>query len=108
MVYDVLAPRLNLQRHREPRGTKLQSLHLLSSVRARVVLLYDHIDRLCWNLDTTGDYTIKSGCIIIDKIIFLGVSPAASLFWKGLVPLKIEVFLWKLMSDKLCARKFLA
>ena len=80
----------------------------LSSVRARVVLLYDHIDRLCWNLDTTGDYTIKSGCIIIDKIIFLGVSPAASLFWKGLVPLKIEVFLWKLMSDKLCARKFLA
>jgi hypothetical protein len=108
MVYDVLAQRLNLQRHREPRGTKLQSLHLLSSVRARVVLLYDHIDRLCWNLDTTGDYTIKSGCIIIDKIIFLGVSPAASLFWKGLVPLKIEVFLWKLMSDKLCARKFLA
>jgi len=75
---------------------------------AKVVLLYDKIDRWCWDFDTIGDYIIKSGCITIDRIIFTYVSTTIALFWKGLVPPKIEVFLWKLMYEKLYTWKFLA
>jgi len=60
---------------------------------ARVVLLYDQIDRWCWDFDTIGDYIIKSGCIIIDRIIFTYVSTTTALLWNGLIPPKIEVFL---------------
>ena len=35
-------------------------------------LLYNQIGKQCWNLDTTGDYKIKSRCITIDRIIFPG------------------------------------
>jgi len=70
--------------------------------------LYNHIYRWCWNLDTTSDYTVKSVCITIDKIIFPDMFMVASLLWKGLIPPKIEVFLWKLMHDNLCIREFLA
>jgi hypothetical protein len=61
--------------------------------RRKRCLLYDQIGKQCWNLDTTGDHTIKSECITIDKVIFSGVSVIALLLWKSLMPYKIEVFL---------------
>ena len=104
----MLVPILNLQWQREMRGTKLQFKHFFSFIYAGVVLLYDQIDKRCWNLETAYNYTVKSGCITIDRIIFSGVSLTASLPSKGLVPYKIEVFLWQLMHDSLCTKELLA
>jgi len=67
---------------------------LFSFIYAGVVLLYDHIDKWCWNLETTYNYIVEFECITIDRIIFSSVSLTVSLSSKGLVPNKIEVFLW--------------
>ena len=104
----MLVPILNLQWQREMRRTKLQFIHLFSFIYAGVVLLYDKIDKRCWNFETTYNYTVKPGCIAIDRIISSGVSLTASLPSKGLVLNKIEVFLWQLMHDSLCTRELLA
>jgi len=82
-----MTPRLNLQCKRKLRVTELQPLHILSSICSKVVLLYDQINRRCWNFDTIGNYTVKFECIVYPKI---------------------QAFLWQLMHEKLCAREFLA
>jgi len=103
-----MTPRLNLQCKRKLRVTELQPLHILSSICSKVVLLYDQINRRCWNFDTIGNYTVKFECMTICKRLFPGVFSISSLLWKGLVYPKIQAFLWQLMHEKLCAREFLA
>jgi hypothetical protein len=103
-----MTPRLNLQWQRKLRVTELQPLHILSSICSKVVLLYDQINRRCWNFDTIGNYTVKFECITICKRLCPGVFSISSLLWKGLVYPKIQAFLWQLMHEKLCAREFLA
>jgi hypothetical protein len=72
-----------------------------------VKLSPDREDLKQWEADIQGKYTFKSCCNIIDRVDFSGTFSFTFLIWKGIAPRKIELFLWLLLQDITCTRKFL-
>ena len=66
------------------------------------IKLEDREDTILWNYDHKGVYTVKSFCNIIN---FRGIHPGnLPVIWKINVPLRIQIFLWLLVKNKLLTR----
>ncbi|GJX29633.1 hypothetical protein Tco_0237712 [Tanacetum coccineum] len=84
---------------RAPRGGVEQKhqLHLLS--RMTDLLLPHMLDRWVWSLEALGDFSMKSVCNLIDDMLL----PKEELptRWVNVIPIKINVFAWRLRLNKL-------
>ncbi|GKE22626.1 RNA-directed DNA polymerase, eukaryota, reverse transcriptase zinc-binding domain protein, partial [Tanacetum coccineum] len=87
---------------RNPRGgieaSKLSSLQNL----IRDVVLSDHRDSWIWSYDISKGYTVASVRHLIDSRT-LDVGPNATR-WNRAIPIKVNVFLWRLSLNKLPSR----
>ncbi|GJU06616.1 RNA-directed DNA polymerase, eukaryota, reverse transcriptase zinc-binding domain protein [Tanacetum coccineum] len=86
-----------LRRH--PRGgvEESQFNSLLSTIRA--VSLTDHNDSWLWSLGTSNGFSVASVHSLIDDNSLDVVSNATR--WNRSIPIKVNVFLWRLMLNKL-------
>ncbi|PWA69020.1 RNA-directed DNA polymerase, eukaryota, Reverse transcriptase zinc-binding domain protein [Artemisia annua] len=66
------------------------------------VVLSDQNDSWNWSLDVTKGFSVASACSLIDSH-FLEVSPTATR-WNNSIPIKVNIFLWKLLLNKLPSR----
>ncbi|GJX85396.1 hypothetical protein Tco_0336170 [Tanacetum coccineum] len=66
------------------------------------VVLSDSSDYWMWSVDASSGYTVASGRTLIDSNI-LDVAPKATR-WNRLIPNKVNVFIWRLMLNKLPTR----
>nr|GFA50809.1 hypothetical protein [Tanacetum cinerariifolium]GFA51817.1 hypothetical protein [Tanacetum cinerariifolium] len=66
------------------------------------VVLSDSSDSWMWSVDASSGYTVASGRTLIDSNI-LDVGPKATR-WNRLIPNKVNVFIWRLMLNKLHTR----
>nr|GEY90329.1 RNA-directed DNA polymerase, eukaryota, reverse transcriptase zinc-binding domain protein [Tanacetum cinerariifolium] len=66
------------------------------------VALSDFSDPWIWSVDASNGYTVASARTLIDSSI-LDVAPNATR-WNRRIPNKVNVFIWKLMLNKLPAR----
>ncbi|GJV76279.1 ALP1-like protein [Tanacetum coccineum] len=62
------------------------------------VVLSDSRDEWKWTLDSKG-FSVTSACTHIDEHILNGFP--MSIRWSGCVPIKVNVFMWRLRLDKL-------
>ena len=93
MVAEVLLTQIpNLSWRRDIIGDKLAMWNNFAS-RLPTVVLSQERDDFKWNLDQTGDFTVKSHYL---GLIHQGIPNLNKRIWKLKTPLKIKVFLWYL------------
>ncbi|GKC83489.1 RNA-directed DNA polymerase, eukaryota, reverse transcriptase zinc-binding domain protein [Tanacetum coccineum] len=66
------------------------------------VVLSDHNDAWVWSPNTSKGFSVASARSLIDSHI-LDVSHIATR-WNGCIPIKVNIFLWKLLLNKLPSR----
>nr|GEW74609.1 RNA-directed DNA polymerase, eukaryota [Tanacetum cinerariifolium] len=71
--------------------------HLIS-----LVSLSPSSDRWSWTLNGTGDFSMKSVREWIDSQVLPSSSPSSS--WSKFIPIKVNVFLWRMFLDRLPTR----
>ncbi|GJY98272.1 RNA-directed DNA polymerase, eukaryota [Tanacetum coccineum] len=87
---------------RSPRGgIEDDQLRLLEGTISPV-LLSQSSDRWIWRLDSSGEFSVKSARNYIDDS-FLPKSEAPTR-WIGSIPIKVNIFAWKVCLDKLPTR----
>ncbi|GJX62302.1 hypothetical protein Tco_0295202 [Tanacetum coccineum] len=86
----------------DPRGgVEQESFNLLSS-KVQSVILPRTEDRWSWSLDGAGMFSVKSTRVFIDdRILPVSTVPTR---WIKLLPIKINVFAWKVSHDALPTR----
>ncbi|GJU58913.1 RNA-directed DNA polymerase, eukaryota [Tanacetum coccineum] len=87
---------------RPPRGG-IEEDQLLSLVDNVVpVILSNSNDRWVWSLDSSGEFSVKTARSYIDEFFLPTVG--APTRWVKVVPIKINIFAWKVSLDKLPSR----
>ncbi|GJS19659.1 RNA-directed DNA polymerase, eukaryota, reverse transcriptase zinc-binding domain protein [Tanacetum coccineum] len=89
-----------LRRHPIGGAEQSQFTSLLSVIGA--VSLTDHNDSWLWSLDTSNGFSVASVRSLIDDNSLDVVSKATR--WNRSIPIKVNVFLWRLMLNKLPTR----
>ncbi|GJX21087.1 RNA-directed DNA polymerase, eukaryota [Tanacetum coccineum] len=87
---------------RLPRGgvEEEQFYNLISCTSACILLQIE--DRWVWSLSSTGDFSVNSTCSFIDdKLLPRFDSPTR---WVKVIPIKINIFAWRVWLDKLPTR----
>ncbi|GKC66458.1 hypothetical protein Tco_1099056 [Tanacetum coccineum] len=87
---------------RNPRGGIEEKQYLLLVEKVASVILSNSNDRWTWSLDFSGEFSVKSARIHIDDILLPSVGSVMR--WVHAVPIKINVFAWKVCLDKLPTR----
>ncbi|GJS10251.1 RNA-directed DNA polymerase, eukaryota [Tanacetum coccineum] len=87
---------------REPRGGIEEEQLLLLSNKLTTVTLANSNDRWIWLLDSSGEFLVKSVRSYIDDTLLPTVGFPTR--WVKVVPIKINVFAWKVCLDKLPTR----
>nr|GEW46409.1 RNA-directed DNA polymerase, eukaryota [Tanacetum cinerariifolium] len=82
-------------------GIKEEQLHLLAE-RAATVILSSINDIWVWKLESWGVYLVWSACSYIDNILLPTVD--VSTRWVNVVPIKINIFAWRVCREKLPTR----
>ncbi|GJR41802.1 RNA-directed DNA polymerase, eukaryota [Tanacetum coccineum] len=91
---------LSLRRY--PRGgVEKSQFDMLCSNLADVTLPQSR-DRWVWNLDPNGDFSVKSARDFIDDLMLPKEGTATR--WIKYIPLKINIFAWRVYLDKLPTR----
>ncbi|KAL6508840.1 hypothetical protein OROHE_021399 [Orobanche hederae] len=92
---------VSVLRHPPRGGRELTQFQELLSILALVVLSDGH-DRWVWQLDNSGVFSVASlRRVIDDHQLLVGNSPTT---WNSAVPLKVNVFSWRLENNKLPTR----
>ncbi|GJY96657.1 RNA-directed DNA polymerase, eukaryota [Tanacetum coccineum] len=87
---------------RPPRGgVEEDQLRLLGDIISSIVLSNSN-DRWIWRLDSAGDFSVKSARCYIDN--FFLPKDEVSTRWIVSVPIKVNIFAWKVCLDKLPTR----
>ncbi|GJS10559.1 RNA-directed DNA polymerase, eukaryota [Tanacetum coccineum] len=87
---------------RAPRsGIEEEQFTLLSS-KMSSVLLSSSSDRWYWSLDPSGTFTVKSAREFIDDFILPKADSPTR--WVRYIPIKLNIFAWKVSMDKLPTR----
>ncbi|GJV84912.1 RNA-directed DNA polymerase, eukaryota, reverse transcriptase zinc-binding domain protein [Tanacetum coccineum] len=66
------------------------------------VILSQSLDRWVWNLESSGDFSVKSARSFIDDTLLPKTDVPTR--WVKVVPIKINIFAWKVSLDKLPTR----
>ncbi|GKC44824.1 RNA-directed DNA polymerase, eukaryota, reverse transcriptase zinc-binding domain protein [Tanacetum coccineum] len=82
-------------------GIKEEQLLILVNNLESVVLA-DLNDRWIWLLDSLGEFSVKSAWSHIEDFLLPTIS--SSTRWVNVVPIKINIFAWKISLDKLPTR----
>ncbi|GJT06022.1 hypothetical protein Tco_0840484 [Tanacetum coccineum] len=73
---------------------------LISLVQTHIVS--DQMDRWLWSADGSGVFSVSMARVLIDKgTLVIGEEETR---WSKLVPIKINVFIWRMILDKLPTR----
>lgn len=64
-------------------------------------------DRLIWEWEKDGDYTVNSCMLALERIRYAGSTTYVTNVWKSICPPKIEMTLWLALNEGLCTRAFL-
>nr|GEY49701.1 RNA-directed DNA polymerase, eukaryota, reverse transcriptase zinc-binding domain protein [Tanacetum cinerariifolium] len=87
---------------RQPRdGVEIEQFRALSIV-IEGVLMHDMVDRWKWTLDGSGEFSVASARKFIDNSRLIG-SPKKTR-WIKMVPIKVNIFAWKVQFDLLPTR----
>ncbi|GJY35856.1 RNA-directed DNA polymerase, eukaryota [Tanacetum coccineum] len=87
---------------RPPRGgIEVDQLRLLGDIISPIVLSNSN-DRWLWRLDSAGDFSVKSARCYIDDSFLPKVE--VSTRWIVSIPIKVNIFAWKVCLDKLPTR----
>ncbi|PWA92818.1 reverse transcriptase domain, Reverse transcriptase zinc-binding domain protein [Artemisia annua] len=84
-----------------PRGRALSELQFLSSLLDGFVLRPQAKDGRSWALSNDGLFTVNRLSSIIDSAYLSDCSPGKTHDWISLVPRKINIFIWRLVLDRL-------
>ncbi|PWA99000.1 RNA-directed DNA polymerase, eukaryota, Reverse transcriptase zinc-binding domain protein [Artemisia annua] len=84
-----------------PRGHALSELQSLSSLLDGFVLRPQAKDGWSWALSNDGLITVNRLSSIIDSAYLSDCSPGKTHDWISLVPRKINIFIWRLVLDRL-------
>ncbi|GKB44769.1 RNA-directed DNA polymerase, eukaryota [Tanacetum coccineum] len=87
---------------RNPRGGSKEEQYLLLMESVAPVILSNSSDRWVWSLDSAGYFSVKSIRTLIDDSFLPSVGNETR--WINVVPIKINIFAWKVCLDKLLAR----
>ncbi|GJW85560.1 RNA-directed DNA polymerase, eukaryota, reverse transcriptase zinc-binding domain protein [Tanacetum coccineum] len=74
-------------------------LILIKGARSRPVALSDHKDSWLWSLNSSNEYTVASVRALVDANTLVVDTTATR--WNRNVPIKVNVFLWRLALNKL-------
>nr|GEW18094.1 reverse transcriptase domain-containing protein [Tanacetum cinerariifolium] len=80
----------------------LKSLNSRSSLLLSSVVISSFSDRWSWTLNGHGDFSVKSAREEIDKHLL--VTSSSSTRWSKLLPIKLNVFVWRMFLDKISTR----
>ncbi|GJX58354.1 RNA-directed DNA polymerase, eukaryota [Tanacetum coccineum] len=87
---------------REPRGgIEEEQLRLLDDSLGQFILPQS-MNRWVWNLESSGEFSVKSARTFIDNCLLPKLEVPTR--WIKVVPIKINIFAWKVFLDKLPMR----
>ncbi|GJU07587.1 RNA-directed DNA polymerase, eukaryota [Tanacetum coccineum] len=87
---------------RVPRGGLEEEQFQLLVDKVAPVILSSFKDRWVWTLDSGGEFSVKSTRSYIDDYLFPIVGPPTR--WVNAVPIKINIFAWRISLDRLPTR----
>lgn len=68
---------------------------------ANVVLQITIFDKWRWRLDNSGSYSVRSVYEVLTKYENIQTDAASGLIWHRHVPLKVYIFAWRLLQNRL-------
>ncbi|GJW38881.1 RNA-directed DNA polymerase, eukaryota [Tanacetum coccineum] len=83
---------------RAPRGGPEEEQYLSLMDLVASVILSNSNDRWVWALDSAGEFTVKSARTFIDDSLLPTIGSPTR--WVKVVPIKINIFAWKVCLDK--------
>ncbi|GKA77246.1 RNA-directed DNA polymerase, eukaryota [Tanacetum coccineum] len=87
---------------RAPRGGLEEEQYLSFVDKVDSVILPNSNDRWVWSIDSSGEFSVKSARSFIDESLLPTVGSPTR--WVKVVPIKVNIFAWKVCLDKLPTR----
>ncbi|XP_071703962.1 uncharacterized protein [Rutidosis leptorrhynchoides] len=87
-----------------PMGRTDSELIELRDTVQNLQLIEDKKDCWNWNLNSKGTYTVKDCSVLVDKVILPRAVNSIESLRNGLVPKKVEVFIWRARLGRLPVR----
>jgi hypothetical protein len=99
--------RWNLVWRRNLLSYEEQQYHHLLSMLAPTKIQQGRDDKLIWPCNSDGSFSVKSCCTLIDNTSSANDRVFEANVWIKGAPLKVQVFLWLTVQDKVSTRAFL-
>ncbi|XP_071714455.1 uncharacterized protein [Rutidosis leptorrhynchoides] len=89
---------------RSPSGRTAAELTVLVSLIVGFSFNHHEKDRWSWSLSTNGRFTVKTMSNCIDEQILSSTSNPIETLRNNLVPIKVEIFVWRALKRRLLVR----
>ncbi|KAK3220828.1 hypothetical protein Dsin_014798 [Dipteronia sinensis] len=88
-------------------GWELQQWNCFMLVVNCIIIRNGISDDLAWNLSSNRCFSVKSFRRCLEDSRGLNISEVSPLLWRGLIPPKVEVFIWQLLKGRVVVREVL-
>ncbi|GJY64500.1 RNA-directed DNA polymerase, eukaryota, reverse transcriptase zinc-binding domain protein [Tanacetum coccineum] len=102
IAFKLQSPDLTCSFRRQPRSGIEETQFLELSQLLSLVTLSPANNRWSWSLNGNGAFSVKSAREVIDKKVL--VTSSSPTRWSTLIPIKTNVFLWRMFLNKLPTR----